>query len=411
MPYFKNTELARLYRVSDKTIYNWISEAKSGRLDLALHELNGKTYVANTARNVVTIEELVAKRKKYRNSRGRKEIVPAPKFYTIYSETQIYDIVSNLDAYREVPREYNYFDGGASNWDKYTQRLATESTSNLLNSTMKLLDISSGYLDHIFQEYDQINIIDIGVGNGRPVKELVARLLKQERLGRYIALDISREMLNIAERNFREWFGGRVAFEGYEMDINYERFRKILASEYIKKGAERTLNIALLLGGTNCNLRDPDGMYKAIRDSLGVKDLLLHTQKLDTESSRRYFDFNLSEKQTASLAPNHRFIFDLLNIDDSLYDVEMGYDTERNQRYIRVRLKMALTIRFDFERGVRLVDFEKGETILLWRYWQMSAQDAMAQLERNGFYVMYTSQTNDHEYLLAVSQVKGEHSL
>lgn len=410
MPYFKNAELARLYRVSDKTIYNWIAEARQGKLGLTLHEQNGKTFIVNSNQNIALLEDLVEKRKKFRNTRGCKVVTPKARFYEIYSSEQIYDIIQNLDIYREIPREYTYIDGGARNWEQYAERLAREDTPNLLKSTLRLLDAGSGYLDYVMEPYERVNIIDIGVGNGRPVEDLLSRLTAQGKLGRYIGIDISGDMLTIAERNMAAWFGDRVAFEGHVLNINYERFRKILAAEYMRKDSCRTLNVVLLLGSTLCNFRDPNGVLKSIRDSMGANDLFVHTQLLDTERSRHYLNFNLSETQVVSL-PQTRFIFDLLNIDDDSYDVEAGFDPERRQRYARVRLKVALSIMFEVAGGRQLVDIEKGESILLWRHWHMGSQDVAQLLERNGFYVMHTSQTTDREYLLTLSQVTGDHAL
>jgi len=63
---------------------------------------------------------------------------------------------------------------------------------------------------------------------------------------------------------------------------------------------------------------------------MGVNDFLIHHQTVDTRLGRHYFDFN-DGTSSSRLAPNHRYIFDLLNIDESLYEVEMGFDTELSE--------------------------------------------------------------------------------
>jgi SAM-dependent methyltransferase len=163
-----------------------------------------------------------------------KIVRPGPDFYKNYTQAQIYDIVTNLEIHHEIPRQYNYIDGGAHHWDEYAQRLANEEAPNLINSTFKLLAMNGSYIDSLLAQYEQVNVVDIGVGNALPVKDLLAHLLEQGKLGRYIAIDISREMLNIAQRNIKEWFDDRVAVEDYELDIDRERFDNILAEEYIK---------------------------------------------------------------------------------------------------------------------------------------------------------------------------------
>lgn len=407
MKYFKNVELAKIYHVSEKAVRNWIEATAGGKLGLELYEQNGRQVIANTTKNQLIIEGLVEEGRKYRNSRSVKEVTPRPDFYSLFNETQIYDIATNLEIHHEIPREYNYFAGGADRWDRYSQRLATEQTPNTLTSTVRLLRMNRGYLDDLLGKYRLINVVDIGVGNAFPVKELLEHLLEQGTLGRYIALDISPEMLAIAERNVKKWFDGRVKFEGYELDISHERFTNILAQEYVKENADSTANLVLMLGGTLSNLRQPDGTLGVVHDSMGRKDLLVHSIKLDTEGSRRYFDFN-SEPGNTSLAPNHRLIFDMLNIDESFYDVEMGFDESMRQRYIRVRLKVSLKITFEFKNGARHLELNKGETILLWRCWQQTAADVAEQFDRNDFYTLHSSQTEDEEYILTVSKVKRQ---
>ena len=405
MLYFKNSDLAYTHHVSVRTVRNWIEAAKQGKLDLDLHTHAGRQYVSNTARNLSTIERMVEDRKKYRPHRAVKVVTPKPGFYHLYNEAQIYDIVSNLEIHHEIPRDYNYFDGGAGNWDKYAHRMASEDNPNNLNSTIKLLKLSRDYIDSLISSYKSVNIVDIGVGNGLPVKELIEYLLSKGKLGRYVAIDISPEMLAIAKRNVEEWFGDSVDIETYDFDINHDRFANVLAEDYIKNGGAKVGNIILFLGGTIQNFRKPDTALSVIHDSMSKNDLLIHTQKLDTPSSRRFFDFGTTPGD-ATLAPNHRLIFDLLNIDSSFYTVEMGFDEPRAERYIRVRLKVALTIDFKFEAGHRPISFNKDDSILLWRAWQNSYLEVIKQFSRNDLYVLHNSQTDDQEYLLTISRIR-----
>jgi len=68
---------------------------------------------------------------------------------------------------------------------------------------------------------------------------------------------------------------------------------------------------------------------------------MIHTTKLDTQDTRRYFDFNLQPGET-KLADIHGLVVELLNIDRTFYDVELGYDPNLKQRFERIRLKVAL---------------------------------------------------------------------
>jgi hypothetical protein len=405
MLYFKNTDLAETYHVSLRTVLNWIEAAKEDKLDLELYTYKDRQYVANTTRNISKIESIVEERKKYRNKRGYKVITPKPEFYELFTKHQLFDIISSLDVYHEIPRQYNYFNGGAEYWDKYAWRLASEQSPNFLNQTIKLLDINKGYLDELLAPYNRVNVIDVGIGNAIPTKTFLEHLRANNKLGRYIGLDISPEMLKIAERNVQEWFEGEVPFEGYQFDMNYDRFVDLIADDYMAGEESATsVNVIFSLGGTLENQRFPDGALKAIHSSMGRKDLFILCLKLDTVNSRRFFDFNVKQG-FSSLSPNHRFIFDLMNIDESLYEVEMGFNERLRMRYIRVRLKVALSIVFESSEGKRIVELAKNDTILLWRYWHQDAFDVVEQLRHDDFSTILASQTEDQDYILTVSRV------
>ena len=96
--------------------------------------------------------------------------------------------------------------------------------------------------------------------------------MDERKLGRYITIIISPTVLDIARHNIEKWFGNKVPFEGYEYDINYDRFSSLLVREYVHKDAKDTVNLVLLLGGTLSNMRKPDGGFKIIHDSMGINE-------------------------------------------------------------------------------------------------------------------------------------------
>lgn len=404
MVYFKHSELVNDYHVSLKTVHNWIDAAKQGKLDLQLHEQNGRTYVANTPGNISALESLANKGKKYRNTLHHKTVSPKPEFYEYYNRRQVLDIISNLEIHREIPRKYNYLDGGANNWDKWVKHLQVEHNPNILKGTLELLESNKESLFRLIEGYKYVNVIDVGVGNAMPVRPLLDSLLSAGLLHRYVALDISSTMLGIAEQNIKEWFDGKVRFEGHVRDVSYERFDDLLVDDMLSSDSADTVNLVLYLGGTPTNFRSPADTLKVVCGSMGDKDLLVYTDKPDTEASRRYFDFN-PEKGAATLSPNHSFILGLLNIGSDLYETEMGYSESLNMRYIRIRLKTALTISFKFDSGRRDVVLEKGETILLLRIWHKGVLGLINEFEDVGLSLLQSSLTRDRQFLLTISSV------
>jgi transposase len=401
MIYFKHSQLTNDYHVSLKTVHNWIDAAKSGKLDLQLREEKGRTYIANTSNNLIVLEKLADKGKKYRNNLHHKMIAPKSEFYEVYSRRQMLDIVSNLTIHHEIPQQYNYLDGGAVGWNDWMKRLVEDNTASILNGTIELIGGGIQTIDRLIASKKRINIIDVGVGNALPGKQLIAHLLERGLLNRYIAVDISESMLNIAEQNINEWFGGKVKFEGHVRDISYERFDDLLVDDMLGSRSEEILNLVLILGSTPANFRFPLDVLRVVYNSMGNNDLLLYTRKPDTKAARHYFDFN-PDKGAPTLSPLYSFVLGLLNIDTSLYEAEMGFDEATRMRFVQVRLKSALTIKFKFDEGERNVSFEKGDTILLLRVWHQTVLELIAQFDEVGFTLLHSTLTRDREYLMTI---------
>ena len=239
------------------------------------------------------------------------------------------------------------------------------------------------------------------------MKELLGHLIERDILHRYIALDISPTMLSIAKRNIEEWYGDKAKFEGYVRNISHEHFDDLLVEDMLNNEADQTLNLVLLFGGTSANFRSFGDVFKAIHGSMSGKDLLMYTDGPDTEASRQYFDFSpLSGLE--KLAQSDQYVLNLLNVDESLYEAEMGFDPRLKMRYVRVRLKTSITIKFSFEDAEREVILEKGETILLLRIWHMTALEIISEFEKTGFRLLQSSLTKDRQYFLSISGVEAK---
>jgi uncharacterized SAM-dependent methyltransferase len=403
--YFKNTELAKLYNVSEKSVRNWIDATHEGKLDLELREENGHAFIANTTQNITLIESLANKGKKYRNTRGYKLVKPSPEFFAMYKADQIFDIISTIDTVREIPHKYSYFDGGAIHWDKYTHKLMAENSTNLLTNSIELIQLSIPYLDRVFEDFSHINVVDVGVGNGLPVRKLLNHLLEKDKLGRYIGIDVSQDMLDIARHNLELWFGDKVKFEGYVRDFSFERFRDVLLTDVFDKDQHSSANMILFLGGTIANLRNPDRSLSTIHDSMTKNDVLVSTMKLDTPQTRRYFDFSAGSGAPA-MDLQEKNILDLLHIDDSMYTVEQLFDRDLFERHIQVRFNVAVCIEFELNGKTKVLNINKDDKILLWRSKHRNLLQMLELYDNSDLETVQLTRSKNQECLLTVSKIK-----
>jgi len=360
-------------------------------------------YVANVSKNTALIEELVQKGKKFKNTRGARKLAPKDVFYTHYNHKQILDIISQTTIHRETPLQYTYVNGGADDWDTYANRLLDEPSPNILSSTRDMLTTAEDNIEQLLGDYKKVNVIDLGPGNGLPIRPTLERLLKQGRLNRYIPIDISKDMLTILEKNIRAWFGDSVQYEPYIRDISYERFNDIPASEFADND---TVNIVFLLGGTLANFRSPDQVLQVISNSMRPDDLFVFSGYLDTPKMRRYFDYYTADRK---VPVQDGLILDFLNIDESLYDVEQVFNEQKRARSISIIPKIDLSITIDLPSGPRSIELVKGEPILIWRHWHKTMIEYMNQFDYNGFDIMLATQSPDHHYALTVSKIRIGH--
>jgi len=406
LKYFKNTELAELYNVSEKTVRNWIQAAYRGNLDLELYDKGNAFHIADTAQNTFLIEQLVKKGKKYKNTRGKKAVTPASEFYDTYSLSEIYDIISHIDIHREIPHKYSYYAEGAKAWDEYVQKQVSDPFPGALTYTINLLELSSTYLDKLLDGYTGVNVVDLGVGNAYPVQNLLRHLLDKNLLHRYVAVDASQDMIDIAHENIEKWFGDSVPFEKHLLDINYDKFSHLLASDSFTPKNTSILNFVLFLGGTIVNLRDPDLALRNIYNSLGKDDIFVISRKLDTPQARRFFDFHTPVPEKGELSDQERVIPDLLGIDESFYTVEQFFDKGLTQRTIQMRLKVDLSITFKLEDRYRVLDLHKGEAVLVWRAYHHDLLHAIDQLSRNGLETIQATKTTDQQYAQLITKIR-----
>lgn len=403
MKYFKNSELTKLYRVSDKSVRNWIKAAQLGKNDLTLYENRGHLFIADTLDNAPIIEALVDRGRKYRNERSHRNLYPSALFYKLYTPAQIIEIINSLEIHNEYPLQYRYCGKGAAYWDAYLNKLANAGSANLLTASQDLLREDWAYIKRHIDKYEFINVVDLGVGNGLAIKETLQKISATGKLKRYIGIDLSKELLKITETNLKSWVSMPLKIERHTRDICKDHFSDILARDSYGKDASSTINLVFFLGSTLMNFREPAHVLATIRESLGKSDLLISTLKLDSSAARRFFDFNI--KSDTTILPSHQgFMLDLLSIDETIYEIEQFFDEIRKSRFIQVRLKTSISIHFRTLHFSKTVNLEKGNIIILARIRHWSAKEAIDLYDSSYLEPVRSATSDNGEYLLSFSK-------
>lgn len=404
MKYFRNTELTKFYSVSEKAVRNWIDAAQHHKNDLDLCYDQGKAYVADTFDNKIILDRLASTGRKYRNRRSHKDLTPKDSFYEIYTYSQILDIVRELEIHRELPGKYKYFGEGAAYWNQYLYQLYNAGSNNILTNTIEAIKSSLSYLDPIIKSYTNINIINICIGNSLAAKNILEHTYKTRRLHRLINIDLSSAMLGISKHHIEEWFQGKVNPESYVRDLDYERFNDIIRRDSFGTDASNTINIILFLAGPIVNFREPRRTISLIRDSMGANDLLITTLKRDTEMTRNFFEFNL-KSDPGVLSKYDGVLLELLNIEESFYELHQSFDEKERLRTICIKLKADISIKFDVGSYHKSVELKKGEVITVWRSLHHSDQDLFNLFIDTGFAIQQVTKSLDDQLLLLTTKL------
>jgi hypothetical protein len=218
MRYFKNSELVKLYNVSDKTIRNWIVAARRGNLALGLCLVKGRDYIQDNEHNRTVLEELVDQGRKYRNNRSRRTLKPRPEFYQLFNRRQVGDIINGIDKHQLLPMKYKYFGEGGTYWAQYLKELYNDDKPNLVTNTAEVLNFSIPYLDQQTQAYRHVNIVNLCVGNSITLCPILEHFNKSGKLRRVITIDLSPTMLDISEKTIKEQLGHQIKVEKYTRD-------------------------------------------------------------------------------------------------------------------------------------------------------------------------------------------------
>lgn len=403
MKYLKNTELAKQYGVTVETISKWINDALLKKNALSLQNYGQKVYIANTLPNHILLKTLSKNASKFRNKRTRKRIIPKDTLYTLYKDEQILDFITTLEEHAEIDIKFTYFQDSVALWDTlYKHSLGTTFT-NIPRNTHLMLTASHNYIDSLIQSHEFVRIIDIGVGNGLHIRDLIQFLLNRNIKVEYVGIDFSNDMIHLARENIMEWFGDTIQSSFHEADITTEHIRKFLFQRTL---SHHEINIICLLGNTIENVRNPKIVLDIINASMSNHDYFILDQSLKESHLLPQLTFNPVLQNNGEDQESLFTIVQLLNILPEYYDIERIYDENHDTRLIRIRLKYDIEITFQTESIHRIITFHKNEAITLFRHKHHDYSEIINTLLAHQFKILYTITSADEGNIMTILKKK-----
>jgi SAM-dependent methyltransferase len=394
MNVYKNTEVAREFNVSDPTVINWIQGSISKKNNLQLFEVKKKLKIIKSEHNKSELYRLAESGQVHKNRIQKSEVVVSPELYQILSTTQVIELVNELKTNYQIPLKFTYLNGGAEIWDRHVNEGLKNGTYIVSIITDELMSQSFEFIINQIAKFKKVNVVDIGVGNAYPSKNLLMELAKKEILNKYVSIDISADLASIANKNVKEWLPN-VELLSFNVDFEKQDLTEILFE--IKNND--IINLIFFVGGTYGNLEDREKFLKIIRDSLDGDDIVVITNKLSHIKS--YSELGHLDSLFESLL----WIPKLLNIDVENCEIVKRFEPSLDSRAIFLVLDKDYNFQFDVKGVIKNVQLLKGEEIRLWKHHMSSIDEVIEESRRANLEV--THFTQNRKNMLFICNVKN----
>ncbi|MGL4759134.1 MAG: class I SAM-dependent methyltransferase, partial [Patescibacteria group bacterium] len=198
MQYYTPKKIANEFNVNLKTPYIWIEKAKKGQNNLELAKVDNFWYVIVNEANRSELMKLAKNGRKHYHKGATVQTLVGSEFYQIFSLEEQLDIFSDLVEKRFFNLKYWYYNGGAKLWDEF-YNTGTTPIKKIVSDLLKTTTLDVQFMT---DNFEALNIIDLGCGNGVPAQKFIKKLATK--VNSYRGVDISQSMLDIAKANIKE---------------------------------------------------------------------------------------------------------------------------------------------------------------------------------------------------------------
>jgi uncharacterized SAM-dependent methyltransferase len=308
----------------------------------------------------------------------------------LLTKKQEFELITAIKGRGEIPLKFQYLGEGSKNWDKIAKyRLKTGGITaiefNLLRKKIKL------FLDP-YSNIKKINVIDLGCGNGIASYPVLEELQRRKIKFKYIPIDISKELLNMAVKNVKAKFGN-VECKAFQLDFESGNFSDVIYE--LKEGD--SVNLLLFLGSTLGNFSDRNRILTNFRDSMSSDDYLI----IGVELTNLYKIHKILPYYRGKLTEDFLyFIPEKIGIKrkDTIFDV--GWNESKKQIEARMILRKDIEVKIGSEKFI----LEKGEQILLGISVKFTEETLTKLLSDVGFRTELLTTSEDRGYILSMVQ-------
>jgi SAM-dependent methyltransferase len=404
MSYYKNTEIATKFKVSNSTVGEWVKGARAGKNNLQIRKYRNKDRILENEHNEAEMVRLKEKGIKYKTARARKIVKPSSSFYKVFNKEQIIEIINDLETRSLINLKFAYDDKGADYWVEFYNNPDYK-------HPIKQKELFSIYAPVIGQHLDnveEINILDVGAGTGDPaIWDLeVLKMFsatKGVNVTRYVALDISEKLLELAKNTVKQEFPD-VQVETIAVDIENSNLMSVL-NEYRVTHDKKVANVVILQGAIFGNVDDPIKTMKNIRRALNSDDIVIVIEKFDKEEIRLNTSYySVGEKESGLFY----WIPDMMGVDTQLCNNRTEFVEKDSCRNKYLIVDKDYEIEFEIDGGVHRVFLTKDQEVKYWTHRLFTFDHFQEVARRSNYQIAFMGLNADSEYAIACLKTKKQ---
>ncbi len=307
------------------------------------------------------------------------------------SKKQEYELITSIKGRGEIPLKFAYLGDGAKNWDAIASE-RTDADNGINSVEANLLRKKIHNFIASFPEVKKLNIIDIGCGNGEPIAPILDELSKQDIELRYVPIDISQEMLDLAEKFAKDNYDD-IETKAIVLDFEMGNFSDVM----FELKEDDYSNLLLFLGSTLGNHSGRQRVLTNFRDSMSSDDYLIIGVELTNFSKIN----RILPHYEGELPQNFLYFMpEHIGIPKDKTDYDVSWNDKLNQVEVRLVLKESVNVKI----GAEEFTLEQDEQILLSRSVKFAEWTITKLLSEVGFRNELLTTTEDRGYLLSMVQ-------
>lgn len=307
----------------------------------------------------------------------------------MFTKKQEFELLTAIKGRGEIPLKFAYLGEGAYNWEAIAKERAKKGGINLIEG--KLLSQRTEDFLRKYQGITQLNVIDVGCGDGSPTYPILEKLNEKKIKFNYVPVDISEEMLNLAEKRIKKDFG--VESHKILLDLDSGQFSDKIYS-LRKKG---TANLLLFLGSTLGNFSDMNRVLSNILESMSSEDyLILGMEMTNLVKAEQLIPHYTNEMVSRLLY----FIPNKIGLNNKNSEMVVSWNANEN----RIEIKLKLKREADIKIGEESFALRKDELVLLARSTKFTEWTFTKLLSDAGFRTELLTTSEDRGYTISMIQ-------